>query len=138
MSPRPKVPTRMWIPADNPEVYKALVALQRASSTGLPAELGELVKIRASQINGCAYCLHMHTSDALTMDIDPRKLMMVATWREATGIFDERERAALGLTESLTRVADDGVPDEVFATAREYFDDHELGQLVASIAMINT
>ena len=59
MSPRPKVPTRMWIPADNPEVYKALVALQRASSTGLPAELGELVKIRASQINGCAYCLHM-------------------------------------------------------------------------------
>lgn len=138
MSPRPKVPTRMWIPADNPEVYKALVALQRASSTGLPAELGELVKIRASQINGCAYCLHMHTSDALTMGIDPRKLMMVATWHEATGIFDERERAALGLTESLTRVADGGVPDEVFATAREYFDDHELGQLVASIAMINT
>ncbi|MFW0791123.1 carboxymuconolactone decarboxylase family protein [Gordonia sp. CPCC 205333] len=130
--------TRMWMPASNPVVYKALVALQRASSKDLDAGLVELIYIRASQINGCAYCLHMHTSDALESGADPVTLGLIAAWRESTGIFDDRERAALALTDEVTRIAESGVRSGVFEAARAVFDDYELGQVLASIAMINT
>ncbi|WP_238422055.1 carboxymuconolactone decarboxylase family protein [Gordonia sp. 'Campus'] len=129
--------TRMWMPHDNPAVYKALVALQRASSTGVDPELAELIVIRASQLNGCAYCLHMHTSDALAKEIDPHKLMLIAAWREAGPVFTAVERAVLALTESVTRIGDHGVPQDVFDSVRDHFDPVETGQLVASIVMIN-
>lgn len=129
---------RMWIPERNPAVYKALVALQRASSADVDPELNELIKIRASQINGCAYCLHMHSKDALAMGIDPMKLGLIAAWHESTGIFSDVERAVLALTDALTKVSDAGVPDEVFDAAAELLDEYVLGQVVAGIAMINT
>ncbi|AZG44986.1 carboxymuconolactone decarboxylase family protein [Gordonia insulae] len=128
---------RMWLPRTNPGVYKALVALQRASSEGVDPEIGELIKIRASQLNGCAYCLHMHLSDALAAGMEPLTLGMVSVWSEATHLFSDRERAALDLTEHVTRLGEDGVPDDVFARARMSFDEVELGQVLASIVMIN-
>lgn len=128
---------RMWLLRTNPGVYKALVALQRASSEGLSAELAELIRIRASQLNGCAYCLHMHLSDALAAGMEPLSLGMVAVWSEAPHLFSDRERAALALTEAVTRLGEDGVPDDVFDSARAVFDEVELGQVVASIVMIN-
>ncbi|MDF6100169.1 carboxymuconolactone decarboxylase family protein [Gordonia hongkongensis] len=137
MSTAARPATRMWIPQDNPSVYKALVALQRASSAGVDPELAELIVIRASQLNGCAYCLHMHTSDALAKDIDPHKLMLIAAWREAGSAFTPAERAALALTESVTLIGENGVPDDVFDSARAHFDAAAMGQLVASIVMIN-
>lgn len=143
IAPTPGLPAgipdtrRLWIPRRNPAVYKALVALQRASAEGLEPSLNELIKIRASQLNGCAYCLHMHLSDALRAEMDPVQLGMIAVWSEATHLFSEQERAVLELTEYVTRLGDGGVPDEVFDRARAVFDDVELGQVVASIVMIN-
>lgn len=112
MSPVTPDGVRYWLPTANPGVYKALVALQRASADGLDRELVELMKIRASQLNGCAYCLHMHLSDALGLGMDPITLGMVGVWRECLSMFDEKSRAALELTEYVTRIGDDGVPDE--------------------------
>lgn len=138
MSVRTRPSTRMWIPRDNPAVYKALVALQRASSAGVDAEIGELISMRVSQLNGCAYCLHMHAGDALAAQIDPHKLLMLPAWREAGPVFDARERAVLALAEQLTLLGDRAVTDDVFDDVRVHFGAVETGQLVAAIAMINT
>src|SRR6266849_268236 len=105
----------------------------------LPAATQELVKIRASQINGCAACTDMHTKDAAHGGETPVRLTLVAVWREAT-VFTEAERAALELTEQGTRVADaaGGVTDEAWANAAKHYDDDQLVALVAVIAFINT
>ena len=108
-----------------------------ADST-LPAATGELVKLRASQINGCGFCTDMHTKDALAAGEDPQRLHMVAAWREAK-VFTDAERAALELAEQGTRIADaaGGVPDDVWANAAKHFDEEQLAALVATIALIN-
>jgi AhpD family alkylhydroperoxidase len=105
----------------------------------LPAATQELVKIRASQINGCGFCTDMHTKDAAHAGEDPTRLHLVAAWREAT-VFTEAERAALELAEEGTRIADasGGVPDDVWARAAEHYDEEQLTALVALIAVINT
>ena len=105
----------------------------------LPAATQELVKIRASQINGCALCLDMHTKDAAHAGEDPLRLALVAAWREAT-VFTEAERAALELTEQGTRIADaaGGVSDEAWANAAKHYDEDQLAALVCLIALINT
>jgi len=103
----------------------------------LPTATQELVKIRASQINGCAGCLDMHTKDAAHRGESSVRLNLVAAWREAT-VFTEAERAALELTEQGTRLADGGsVPDEAWANAAKHYDDDQLGALVCLIALIN-
>jgi AhpD family alkylhydroperoxidase len=103
----------------------------------LPAATQELVKIRASQINGCAGCLDMHTKDAEHRGESSVRLNLVAAWREAT-VFTEAERAALELTEQGTRLADGGgVSDETWANATNHYDDDQLGALVGLIALIN-
>ncbi|MFG2789793.1 carboxymuconolactone decarboxylase family protein [Streptomyces sp. NPDC048419] len=108
------------------------------SDSTLPAATGELVKLRASQINGCGFCTDMHTKDALAAGEDPQRLHMVAAWREAK-VFTDAERAALELAEQGTRIADaaGGVPDEVWANAAKHFDEEQLAALVATIALIN-
>src|SRR5258708_16207201 len=108
------------------------------SNSTLPAVTQELVKIRASQINGCAACTDMHTKDAEHAGESSVRLNLVAVWREAT-VFTEAERAALELTEQGTRVADaaGGVTDEAWATAAKHYDDDQLAALVAQIAEIN-
>ena len=105
----------------------------------LPAVTQELVKIRASQINGCGGCLDMHTKDAEHAGESSVRLNLVACWREAT-VFTEAERAALELTEQGTRIADaaGGVTDEAWANAAKHYDDEQLAALVCLIALINT
>ena len=104
----------------------------------LPAATQELVKIRASQINGCSGCLDMHTKDAEHRGESSVRLHLVAAWREAT-VFTEAEKAALELTEQGTRLADGGgVSDESWANAARHYDDEQLGALVCLIALINT
>ncbi len=105
----------------------------------LPAATQELVKIRASQINGCAACTDMHTKDAEHAGETSVRLNLVAVWREAT-VFTEAERAALELTEQGTRIADaaGGVTDEAWAAAAKHHDEEQLAALVCLIALINT
>jgi AhpD family alkylhydroperoxidase len=116
------------------ESYRALSALD--DSVDFDPALRELVKLRASQINGCAFCVDMHSRDALAGGEDERRVWAVAVWREAP-FFDERECAALALTEAMTRLPDAGVPDDVYEEAARHFDEHELGQLMFAIITIN-
>ena len=122
------------------KVAKHLVSAGKVvSDSALPTATIHLVEIRASQINGCAYCVDMHTKDAVHAGETQQRLNLVATWREAT-VFTDAERAALELTEQGTRLADaaGGVPDEVWANAAKHYDDDRLGALVCLIALINT
>lgn len=114
------------------------MAGKAVTDSGLPATIQELVKIRASQINGCAFCTDMHTKDAAHAGETSVRLHLVAVWREAT-VFTDAERAALELTEQGTRIADaaGGVPDEVWANAAKHFDEEQLVALVSLIAVIN-
>ncbi len=109
------------------------------SQSSLPASTQELVKIRASQINGCSYCTDMHTKDAAHAGESQQRLNLVAAWREAD-VFTEPERAALEITEQGTRIADAaaGVNDEAWANAAKHYDDDQLTALVCLIALINT
>ncbi|GGW65524.1 alkyl hydroperoxide reductase AhpD [Streptomyces lucensis JCM 4490] len=108
------------------------------ADSSLPAATQELVKIRASQINGCAFCADMHTKDATAAGESATRLHLVATWREAT-VFTEAERAALELAEQATRIADaaGGVTDEAWANAAKHYDEEQLGALIGIIALIN-
>ncbi|MER5522964.1 carboxymuconolactone decarboxylase family protein [Streptomyces argyrophyllae] len=121
------------------KVFKHFAAAGKAiTESSLPAATQELVKIRASQINGCGPCLDMHTKEALAAGETPTRLHLVAAWREAT-VFSDAERAALELVEQGTRIADaaGGVPDEVWANAAEHYDEEQLAALVVLIAVIN-
>ncbi|MFD4525344.1 carboxymuconolactone decarboxylase family protein [Streptomyces sp. NPDC058470] len=121
-----------------PKVFRALIGFDAAARDGLDPALVELIQIRASHLNHCAYCLHMHTNDARKAGESEDRLHLVAVWREARHFFTERERAALALTEAVTLVADGGVPDDVYAQAAAVFDDQELAHVLALIFTINT
>ncbi|TWD81538.1 AhpD family alkylhydroperoxidase [Kribbella amoyensis] len=121
------------------KVLKHLIAASHATTgAGVPAATLELVRLRASQINGCGFCTDMHTKDALAAGETQLRLNLVAAWREAT-VFTEPERAALELTEQGTRLADaaGGVPDDVWLTATKHYTEDQLAALVAAIAVIN-
>jgi AhpD family alkylhydroperoxidase len=96
------------------------------------------VYLRVSQINNCAYCLDMHTRDLLKKSVPVEKLALVQAWREAGDLFDAREQASLAWAESVTRVANTGVPDADFQAAREVFDERELVDLTIAIGVMNT
>jgi AhpD family alkylhydroperoxidase len=121
-----------------PKAFKALIGFDAAARAGLDPALVELVQIRASQLNRCAYCLHMHTSDARKAGESEERLHMVALWREAASFFTGKEQAALALTEAVTLISEDGVPDDVYARAAGQFGEEELAQLLALIFTINT
>ena len=130
---------RMDVSALQPEAYRAMVRLDGAvQNVGLPGPLVDLIKLRASQLNGCAYCVDLHSFDAKAGGETDERVYAVATWREAP-FFDDRERAALALTESMTRLTDDRdrVPDQLWEDTRKHFDDKELAGLVMAITMIN-
>jgi AhpD family alkylhydroperoxidase len=105
--------------------------------SGLSPALVELVYLRISQINNCAYCLDMHTRDLLKRGEKPEKLALLQAWREAGVLFDERERAALAWAETVTRVAETGVPDEAYQAARAVFEERELVDLTIAISLMN-
>ncbi|MEU3886663.1 carboxymuconolactone decarboxylase family protein [Streptomyces sp. NPDC029041] len=129
---------RLDFGASAPKAFRALIAFDAAARDGLDPALVELIQIRSSHLNHCAYCLHMHTNDARKAGESEDRLHMVAVWREARHFFSEREQAALALTDALTLVADAGVPDDVCAEAAARFDERELAQVIALICTINT
>ena len=122
----------------DPGVARALSALSAAAKKGLgdPA-LAELVVIRASQLNHCAFCLDMHLAIAREHGVPEKQLELLAAWEEAEGVFDERERAALALTEAVTVLTDGFVPDEVYRRAAKHFDDRQLAHLIGLAVAIN-
>lgn len=120
-----------------PETIKALVALEtHLANSGLEQSLYHLVKTRASQINGCAYCIHMHTRDARAHGETEERLYLLDAWRESP-LYTERERAALAWTDSLTRISETYAPDSDYELVRAQFKDDELVKLTALIGMIN-
>lgn len=132
------VPVRLAVGELAPHVNKAMNALDAAArKTRLEAGLLELIRTRASQLNGCAYCVDTHTGDAVTGGEDVRRLFALPVWRE-TPFFTARESAALELTEAMTRLSEAPVSDELFARVSEHFTDVELAELIWSIAVINT
>jgi AhpD family alkylhydroperoxidase len=121
-----------------PELYSAMMTLSEASAKDVDPTIAELVKIRASQINRCAFCLDMHTRDARKLGETEQRLSLVAAWEEAGDLFTERERAALALAEAITEVAGRGaVSDEVYQRAAAVFTDRELAQVIAMAVTIN-
>ncbi|QNP73329.1 carboxymuconolactone decarboxylase family protein [Streptomyces roseirectus] len=118
--------------------YRAIIAFGAAAGEGLDPALVELVQIRASHLNACAYCLHMHTNDARKAGESEDRLHLVPVWREARHFYTPKEQAALALTEAVTLLPQGGVSDEVYAEAAAHFDDRELAQLIGTICAINT
>lgn len=133
--------TRVDLHADNALASKVIghlvAADQSVGRSTLPATVQELIKIRASQINGCGFCLDMHTKDALAAGESVLRMTMVAAWSEAT-VFTDAERAALELTEQGTRIADGGeVSDAAWTNATKHYDAEQLTAIIAQIAVIN-
>ena len=120
-----------------PDAMKPMAALDAAiKSSGLEPSLVELVRTRASQINGCAYCIHMHTRDARAQGESEERLYLLAAWHESP-LYTDRERAAPAWTESVTLVAQTHVPDDVYAEVRRHFTEAELVKLTMLVATIN-
>ncbi len=120
-----------------PDALRAMLELEKAvHASSLEAELLELVKIRASQINGCGYCLDMHTKDAAVMGISDQRIHLVAAWQEAP-VYSARERAALGWCEALTLLPTSGAPDSSYQEAAAVFSPEELVALSLAIVAIN-
>ncbi|MGW0866656.1 carboxymuconolactone decarboxylase family protein [Streptomyces koelreuteriae] len=122
----------------DPAVGGAMAALSKVAKQGLgdPA-LAELVVIRASQLNHCAFCLDMHLTLAREYGVSEKQLDLLAAWEEAEDVFDERERAALALTEAMTLLTDSQVPDEVYENAAKHFDEARLAHLIGLVVAIN-
>src|SRR5690242_19342049 len=122
----------------NSGVYQAMLALETyvRKSSGLEASLLELVKMRASQINGCAFCLDMHSKDARAAGETEQRLYLLNAWREAP-FYTDRERAALAWTEALTLVSETHAPDEIYEAARQQFSEEELVNLTMAVVAIN-
>lgn len=129
---------RMSVNEVDPAAYEAVLGLEHyVRNSSLDRALCELIKIRASQLNGCAFCLDMHHRDARAAGEDLRRLDVLPAWREAPELYTDRERAALALTEAVTELGRSGVPDDVWADARRHFDEMETVQLLMAIATIN-
>lgn len=130
--------TRLNYTKAAPGAFQAMLRLEEyVDNSGLETSLLRLVQIRASQINGCAYCLDMHTQDARAEGESEQRLYLIAGWREAP-FYSERERAALEWTEAITLVAGDHVPDEVYEHVRPHFTDEELVNLTMAVNVINS
>jgi AhpD family alkylhydroperoxidase len=121
----------------SPELYDAMMVLSTAANKDIDPALAELIKIRASQMNHCAFCLDMHTADARKRGETEQRLALLAAWDEAGDLFTERERAALALTEAITDLGSGHVSDDVYGRAAEVFSERELGQVIAMAVTIN-
>lgn len=128
---------RMNIFAAAPDAMKAMLAVEASvNASGLEHSLVELVKLRASQMNGCAYCIHMHATDAVKHGESDMRIHLLDAWRESP-LYSDRERAALTWTESLTRIAKTHAPDADYAVVQSHFNDKEIAYLTTLIAAIN-
>ncbi|MCP3773686.1 carboxymuconolactone decarboxylase family protein [Paenibacillus sp. MZ04-78.2] len=121
----------------NPKVYETMLGLEKLiASSGLDHTLYELIKIRASQMNGCAFCLDMHTQALLKAGGNEHRIHLISVWRESP-FFTEAERAALELTEAVTLISDGGVPQSLYERVREHFDEKQYVTLIMAIVTIN-
>ncbi len=121
----------------DPKAYEAMIGLEKyISESGLDKTLYELVKTRASQMNGCAYCINMHTRDAVSLGETPQRLYLLNAWRE-TDLFTEKERAVLALTEAMTVLKDGQVSDKVYNNAAKVLTPNELAAVIMSVVAIN-
>jgi len=135
------VPVRLDFEEHAPAVYKALARLDHAAKeeldrVGFDTRLRELVRVRASQLNGCAYCIDMHTKDARAAGETEQRVYALTAWRD-TPFFTERERAALAFTEAVTLMNVDHVPDAAYEAVAEHYDEDEVAALVGLIVAIN-
>ncbi|MFD2081201.1 alkylhydroperoxidase AhpD family core domain-containing protein [Actinopolymorpha cephalotaxi] len=129
---------RINIHQHSPNVIRQLIKLANEAAKDLDPTIKELVLMRSSQINRCAYCIDMHTKDARAAGETDQRIALVAAFEEADNFFTEKERAALALAEAITVLTDGFVPDEVYERAAKHFDEKELAQLISTIAVINT
>ncbi|MFC6018196.1 carboxymuconolactone decarboxylase family protein [Plantactinospora solaniradicis] len=120
-----------------PEAYKAMIRLDAAARHGVEPTLLNLVKIRASQVNRCAFCLDMHSKDALAAGESAERIIQLDAWTESKHFYTAKEIAAIELTEAITVLTDGFVPDEVYARAANEFDETELAGLIVAITTIN-
>ena len=127
---------RLQMSQVNPKAYQAVLGLEQYIRANVEPTVLELLKLRASILNGCAFCVDMHSRDALAAGEDSRRLFGVAAWRESP-FFDERERAALALTDEVTRLDKHGVTDEVWDEAVKHWSEEGVGDLLMAIATIN-
>lgn len=129
---------RLSVQEVDPAAYQAVSGMEKyVRSTGLERSLRELIKIRASQLNGCAYCLDMHAREAREAGESQRRLDVLSAWREVPDLFTEREQVAIALTEVVTRIGDGGVPDEVWNGVGLHFTEKETVALLMAISTIN-
>jgi AhpD family alkylhydroperoxidase len=133
----PEHPSRLDWAKLAPEAYRAMIRLDAAARKGVEPTLLELVKIRASQINHCAFCLDMHSKDALAAGESAERIIQLSAWEESKHFYTAKEIAAIELTEAVTVLTDGFVPDEVYAKAAKEFDETELAHLIAAITAIN-
>lgn len=128
---------RISIPTIEPAAYEAMSKLEQyTKNASLPPLLREMIKIRASQINSCAYCIDMHTIDATKMGETPRRIFALSAWKESP-LFTEQERVVLQLTEEVTLIGQSGVSDETYNNVLKFFSENELAQLIMQIIVIN-
>jgi AhpD family alkylhydroperoxidase len=129
--------SRMDIGKVDPASLQAVMGLEKyIQSATLDKKLLELIKIRSSQINGCAFCIDMHTKDARKIGETEQRIYALNAWRE-TPFFSEEERAVLALTEEMTLISGNHVPDKVYAEAKRYYDDNQLVQIIMAVVAIN-
>ncbi len=122
----------------NPQAYQAMLQLEKfVNESGLDKKLVELIKIRASQINGCAFCLDMHTQDARKLGETEQRIYLLNAWREAA-VYTDAERAVLALTEAVTQIAQNGVSDALYEQVRKHFDESQYVALIMAINTINS
>lgn len=129
---------RMNIATAAPEAYGAVIDLNDyvVKQSGLPANLLHLIKLRASQINGCAYCVDMHTKEARHQGMGEQWIALISTWQESP-VYGAAERAVLGWTEALTKLADTRAPDADYEPLKAHFSDEEIGKITVAIGLIN-
>ncbi|MEO8721120.1 MAG: carboxymuconolactone decarboxylase family protein [Ginsengibacter sp.] len=130
--------TRIDIKTLEPGAYNGMMVLEQyIRSTNLPPLLREMIKIRASQINGCAYCIDMHTQEALKIGEAQRRIFALSAWKESP-LFTKEERAVLQLTEEVTLIAEQGLSDETYHEALKFYNENELAQIIMQIVIINS
>ncbi|WP_019637454.1 carboxymuconolactone decarboxylase family protein [Paenibacillus fonticola] len=130
---------RLNVQKANPAAYQAMSALEKYTrGSSVDPVTNELIKLRASQINGCAYCLDMHAKDLMAMGDHADRILLLSVWREVPHLFTDQERAALELTECVTNISVEGVPQPVYEKVRQHFTESEYVDLLIAINTINS
>jgi len=129
---------RFNIKTATPNALKALIGLETyLAQTSISKTTKELIKIRASQINGCAFCIDIHTQDAVANGEKNQRIFLVSAWREAEGIFTEEEKVVLEITEEVTLIQNNGLTDETYEKALQFFNEEQISEIVMAVITIN-